>query len=128
MSAFEITHQTKESDAISSDYSIVYDPRAIKLVVDGYNAILAALAEAKKIGRLPRGKLLVEVVHSSSWTIPNLMDTVEFERFQEFSVKYMPEGVLRAIWHILKESCGETQLIPAVSLNTSNGMPVVKLV
>lgn len=127
MSALETTNQTQPVVDLGQDHLLMYGKNATKLVADGYASIQSALEHAKATGRLTKGKLLVEVVHSPNWTMPNLMSTEKLETFQKQSREYLPEGVLQAIWYILENVCGESQLVPALVLNRSTGLLVVKL-
>lgn len=126
MGALETTNEpSQESDTV--DHAATYGPDATKIVEDGYKAINSKFAHAKSTNRLPKGRLLVEVVHSPDWEMPNLMSTEQLETFQESSREYLPEGVLRAIWFILENVCKETRLVPAIVLDRKTGYPVVRL-
>jgi len=99
----------------------------VKYVVDGYNAIVGALDEEKRVGVIPKGRLLCEMITSPDWNPPPLLSDEKYAMFRRATDQYLLEGSLWLIFHILEHECGEMQLLPSIKIDRKTGHLVVVL-
>ena len=104
-----------------------YGNEAVKLVTDGYRRMNQALETAIKVrGDFSQGTILKEAVHQK-YPLPPLLTAEGYIQFRQAEDLFTAEDVLGAIWAILESNCGETGLLPAITVEREHGRVIVEL-
>lgn len=99
-----------------------------KLVIDGYAAIMTAFTAAKQRGAIPKGRILSEMIYSSDWSVPPLMDDEKYLQYKLLTGYSTDDMLIPLICYTLETECGEKQLLPAITQNPQTGHNIVRLI
>lgn len=100
---------------------------SVDMVVGGYYTIMAEFKQAKERGLIPKGRMITEMIGSSSWHTPDLLTASQFEAFQEETTLSDVTEVMHAIRFILTSICNERRLTPTVVMDLKTEALYVQL-
>lgn len=104
-----------------------YGLKASTLVFVGYAFIWTKFGEMCQRGIFAKNEVLSHKLHASDWTPPPLLDSRQLLEFTGMIRMTDSEDVLRAIWYILQNVCGERVLTPVLRLNPDTGVEEARL-
>ena len=100
---------------------------SVDMVVGGYYTIMAEFKQAKERGLIPKGRMITEMIGSSSWHTPDLLTASQFEAFQDETTLSDVTEVMHAIRFILTSICNERRLTPTVVMDLKTEALYVQL-
>ncbi len=111
----------------SNPHVATYGPEASQIVFDGYANVWKRFGEVCDRGIFSKNEVLSHKLHASDWTAPPLLETKALTEFKGLVRMDDSEDVLRAIWYILENVCGERVLTPVLQLNRETGAEQARL-
>ena len=117
---------TSNARRAESELTHLWSDYAQKLISDGYRRINSYFEAAKKRDGHADGTFLKEVIDKLP-SLPSLLTAEEFDRFRRSEGLYESEDIIGVICSILRDVCGEKQLLPSITIDAKSRKIIVIL-
>ncbi|OJU87686.1 hypothetical protein BGO17_01695 [Candidatus Saccharibacteria bacterium 49-20] len=111
----------------SNPHVSTYGLKATQIIFDGYANVWKRFGEVCDRGIFSKNEVLSHKLHAGDWTAPPLLEAKALAQFKGLIRMDDSEDVLRAIWYILQNVCGERVLTPVLRLDPDTGVEEARL-